>query len=649
MPCSAVGGAFRLRDESGDPNLQSLQFLMPQQPEAKFLHQLTEVPAGWSLATVTDAFAYLADYVKGHDDANRAREALSHRLVDLWASQPAEAQAWLSGCWERFAKELTGKATRPELLFEALLRHGAAEVGKYGDGCWRFSEAGLLRGEPRGSAAERESRAAWYLQISRVRDRCRELAERLAEAESHETARKRQKLEEETAERRRLEAELHTSQEEGRDLRNRLAAAEGQVSSKDAELQTAQSESAKCKERCDELATRAAAAESAVVELRQELGQLQEEHGNCQKRCQELANRLEAAEAEASEHAKTKELLVQAESDAAEKQLEVQRLQEECRECVSTEEAKSNVELRLEKAVLLERCEQLRQQLAKAEGKLVQMQVLWEEKATYKERCRQLERQLSEAKPPHSGSPSVHASLTHHVPVPSGDAASHGEADVTEYILVDDEAASSSAVLSHSSWFSVKPDCFMADAIFKTRSSGVDFFLMGRDLRKGSQVVAGDDETILEVCEAPVVRLQAGAATLRVTPEHAVQVPAADGGMEGGAGGGSCRYVPAGSLKPGALVMLDSAEPMALTGVASESGEHEVLKLAFKPNRSVAVFSCPPCILSKGANSKPAIRRAKMGQRRGQGSTATEDADDGRASMPNTAGTSTEILLRGSS
>ena len=80
--------------------------------------------------------------------------------------------------------------------------------------------------------------------------------------------------------------------------------------------------------------------------------------------------------------------------------------------------------------------------------------------------------------------------------------------------------------------------------------------------------------------------------------------------------------------------MLDSGEPAALTGLASESGDFEVLKLAFKPNRSVAVFSCPPCILSKGANSKPAIRRAKMGQRRGQGSTAEENADDGRASMP---------------
>ena len=646
MWCAPLGSDTRTA-----PRLRSLQFLMPQQSEAKFLSELTEVPAGWPLGTVIDAFTLFAGYTPSCADANRAREALSRRLVELWASQPEEAEAWLEWCRERFAAKLAAQATRREKLCEALLQNGA-EWGKYGSG-WCFSEAGLL-GEP-WSAAEQERAAAWYLQEPDIRDRCRELAERLVAAESTETARKRQKLEEETSERRRLEAELQKSQEEGRELSNRLAAAEAQVSGKTAELQTLQSEAAKCKERCEELTTRAAAAESAVAELRQELRQLQEQHCKCQERCEELANRLEAAEAEASEHAKTKELLAQAQSHAAEKQLEVQRLQEESRgypECVSEEKAKSKMELQLEKAVLLERCEQLRQQLAKAEGKLGQMQVLWEEKATYKERCRQLERQLAEAKPPHCGGPSGHAGLTQ-VPVLS---ASRGqESNLTEelgYVVVDDGVTSSST-LSCSSWFSVKPDCFMLDAIFKTRTGGIEHFLRGSELQKGSQVVAGDDETILEVCEAPVlcqakevVRLQAGAATLRVTADHPVQIPPEEGPKKG-EGGGSCRYVPAGSLKPGALVMLDSGEPAALTGLASESGDFEVLKLAFKPNRSVAVFSCPPCILSKGANSKPAIRRAKMGQRRGQGSMAEENADDGRASMPNTAGTSTELLLRG--
>ena len=672
---------------------------MQHHPGMQFLMRLTEVPAGWPLATVIDAFVHLAAYRP--NDETRAFEAVSHRLVDLWASQPAEAQAWLQRSRERFATELAGKETRPEELQEALLRYGAAECGKYvWVGCWCFCEAGLLRRESLSLAAERERCAAWYLQHSFAHDRCRELAERLPAAESPETARKRQKLEEETSERRRLEAELEKSQEEGRELSNRLAAAEAEVSSKTAELQTVQSESAKCKEQCAELATRAAAAESAVTEMQQEaeeecrdlrnrlavaevevaskdaelrsvrsegakckeqceelasraagaeemqkeLRLVEEQHFKCQEHCRELASRLQRAEAEASEHAKTKERLVQAESDAAQKQLEVQRLQQDesrgFTESVSAEEGRS--ELRLEKAVLLERCEQLRQQLSKEEAErsamLGRMQGLWEEKATYKERCRQLECQLAKANPPHCSSPSVHASLTCQGPAPSGQ-----QSDLSEYILVDEPP----------SWFSVKPDCFMADAIFKTRSSGVDFFLMGRDLQKGSQVVAGDGETILEVCEAPVlsqakgfVRLQAGAAMLEVTPEHPVQVPAT-AGMEGGAGGGSCRYVPAGSLEPGALVMLDSGEHAALTDVTTETGDCEVLKIAFNPNRPVAVFSCPPCILSKGANSKPTTRRAKMGRRRGQASTEEETADDGRASMPNTAGTSTEMLLRG--
>ena len=658
-----------------------------------------------------DAFAYLAAYARKKKSV-RAREALSRRLVELWASQPVEAEAWLQRCRERFAKELAGKETGPEELEEALLRHGAAEWGKYGWWVrdWRFSEAGLLQGELRGSAALREECAAEYLQFPLIRDRCRELAERLVAAESQETAWKRQKLEEETSERRRLEAELEKSQEEGRELSNRLAAAEAEVSSKTAELQTVQSESAKCKEQCAELATRAAAAESAVTEMQQEAEEecrdlrnrlavaevevaskdaelrsvrsegakckeqckelasratgaeemqkeVEEQHFKYREHCRELASRLQKAEAEASEHAKTKERLVQAEFDAAQRELEVQRLQQDesrgFTECASAEEGKGRLELRLEKAVLLARCEQLRQQLSKEDAErsamLGRMQVLWEEKATYKERCRQLECQLAKTKPPHCSSPSVHASLICQGPAPSGQ-----ESDLSEYILVEDDMASCSSILSRSSWFSVKPDCFMADAIFKTRSSGVDFFLMGRDLRKGSQVVAADDETILEVCEPPVlsqaketVRLQAGAATLRVTADHPVQVTAVDGAVEDGEGKGGGCYVPAGSLKPGALVMVDSGELTALTDVTTETGDCEVLKIAFKPNRPVAVFSCPPCILSKGANSKPTTRRAKMGRRRGQASTEEETADDGRASMPNTAGTSTEMLLRG--
>ena len=629
------------------PILQlSRRAAMPQQAEAKRLVGLTEVPAGWPLATLIDAFVNLAGYSRDcanpgqareavsidaflrlavflpcRDDANRAREALSHRLVDLWASQPVEAEAWLQRCRERFAMELAGKATRQEELCEALLQHGAAEH-EYGfGGAWSFSEAGLLRGEPllhgpRGSAADREKAVAQYLQDPGIRDKCRKLAERLAAAEFQENVRKRQKLEEET-EPHRLEAELQKSQEEGRELSNRLAAAEGEVASKDAELQSVQSEAAKCKERCEELTTRTAAAESAVAELRQELRQLQEEHGTCQQRCGELLARLEAAEAEASEHGKTKERLAQAESYAAEQQLEVQRLQQDASRSFQDGSRPAEVHLATGscKAVLQDRCEQLQQQLAEARG---QLEVLWEERGMYKERLRQLaERKKQE---------SHHPTFNPRGPAPRDAACGDEQPDLAEqlgYSLVDEDHAS---LLSGSSGCSVKQNCFMLDAIFKSR---MDFFREGSDLQKGSQVLAGDGKTVLEVVDiskeaqtTKVVDLQAGSATLRVTPDHPVQVP-----NEGGnAGRPLC--MPAGKLKVGELVMLDSGEPVALTSAETLAVE---CKIVFKPDLPVAVFSSPSCILSKG-HQKLQTRRGV----RGRGKEAAHPTDEG-ASIPDTA------------
>ncbi|CAE7541712.1 unnamed protein product [Symbiodinium sp. CCMP2592] len=500
---------------------------MPQQNEAKLLVHLTEVPASWPLATVMDAFLDLARFFGAGYLEDRAREALSLRLVELWAAQPAEAEAWL--------------------------------------------------------------------------------------------------------ERRRLEAELQKSQEEEcRDLRNRLAAAEAQVSSKDAELQAAQNESAKCQERC-------AAAESAKAVMQKELRQLQAEHSKCQEGCEELANRMDA---EASEHAKTKELLAQAESDAAEKQLEVQRLQEESRSyyehCpktdshpASSEEGESKAELQLQKAVLQGRCEQLQHQLAKAEAKLDLLQDLREEIGMYKERLRGLERQLVETKTKSprvaGGGISGHPALNARIPARNDAAFGDQESDLAQqlgYNLVDEDGAS---VLSGSSGCSVKQNCFMLDAIFKSR---MDVFREGSDLQKGSQVLAGDGKTVLEVVEfskegqaTEVVDLQAGAATLRVTPDHPVQVP-----NEGG-NAGRPLYVPAGKLKAGDFVMNDSGEPVALTTAETLPVECKVLKIVFKPDLPVAVFSSPSCILSKGHKKKT------QPGRRGGGGTGKEAADpmDARA------------------
>ena len=472
----------------------------------------------------------------------------------------------------------------------------------------------LLRGGAPANRAVRLSSAAGEAGGLVPAPRCRELAERLAAAESQETARKRQKLEEETAERRRFEAEVQKSQAEGRELSNRLAVAEAEVSSKDAELQTAQSESATCKEHCEELATRAAAAESAVADMRRELRQLQEEHSKCRERCEELLTRLQAAEGEASEHVKTKELLAQAESHAAEKQQDASRSFLDGHRRAEVHPATGSC-----KAVLQDRCEQLQQQLAEARG---QLEVLWEERGMYKERLRQLvERKKQESHRATFNNPRGQA--------PRDAAFGDEEPDLAEqlgYSLVDEDRAS---VLSVSSGCSVKQNCFMLDAIFKSR---MDFFREGSDLQKGSQVLAGDGKTVLEVVDiskeaqtTKVVVLQAGGATLRVTPDHPVQVP-----NEGGnAGRPLC--MPAGKLKVGELVMLDSGEAVALTSAETLAMECNVLKIVFKPDLPVAVFSSPSCILSKG-HQKLQTRRGV----RGRGKEAAHPTDEG-ASIPDTA------------
>ena len=268
---------------------------------------------------------------------------------------------------------------------------------------------------------------------------------------------------------------------------------------------------------------------------------------------------------------------------------------------------------------------------------LGQMQVLWEENGMYKERARELEKQLLEVKESH------HLSSGHDAfgEAPSNEVSDCQPPDLAEqlgYSFVDDDDTSSS-VLSRSSWFSVKPDsvkphCFMVDAIFKTRSYGADFFLMGRDLKKGSQVLAGDDASILEVAKTPeiceaseVVELQAAAATLWVTPDHLVQVADPKDDTE------ESLFLAAGQLKVGDLVMLDSGKVAALSSVVLRREACQVLKIVFEPYMPVAVFSRPTCILSLGHKKKRPIRR---GGRSREG--PLDDSMDGRVSVPITAG-----------
>ncbi|CAE7392782.1 unnamed protein product [Symbiodinium natans] len=212
--------------------------------------------------------------------------------------------------------------------------------------------------------------------------------------------------------------------------------------------------------------------------------------------------------------------------------------------------------------------------------------------------------------------------------------------------IPDGSAGSVSSILSQDSWFSVhpsrtngEPGCFMLDAIFKTRRYGMDFFMMGKDLLAGSEVVAADDRTMLRVAKAPEVRngshvvdLCAGDALLQVTPDHRIVTcdPAQN-----------CKDLRrAGSLQPGDIVVL-SGEPVALTSVETRSEQCKVLRIVFQPDLPVATYSLAPSMWSQGhprsCTRRGGMRRGGM-RRRGQPGTggAALAATDSR-SIPGTA------------
>ena len=623
--CADVSSEFPAIAGSRDrtrplPPLKRCSFFVLKIALMPYLCELTAVPAGWPLDTVLDAFVHSAWYGPWWDPGNaqRALEALAARLVELWAARPAEAAAWRGLSEDRSQERLA------ELLFQ----HARSERSRCVVGS--FSEAGL-------------ERVAWSWTPLAA-----------AEAEAEETARKRQKVEERgqeeqlREEKRQLgerleaaEAELHSAKEVVAQVKLQNAQLSAGLDAAQAASTETQREIQAAKHECGLLADRLAAVEATAAHQARELQAAQDE-GVAQKEwCEQLARRLEASEAEASRQ-----------------QRDLQRLQDECAQhkencdrlatCLAAVEAvsgnKPDLQSLLESsAVYKDRCEQLNTQLTKAEAKLEtklgQMQALWQEKGACQERCRQLERQLTRF-----GGHGAHAAL-------ACGASSSPESGLTEqmgYTMVDvDDDASS--VLSCSSWFSVRPHCFMSDAIFKTRSCGNDFFLPGGDLKKGSQVVAGDDATILKVVANPelcraseVVDLQAGAATLRVTPDHLVQVPVPDATGESGkiAENRDYDFLAAGDLKVGDHVMLDSGEPVVLASVDRRPADCEVLKIVFEPDLPVAVFSSPPCILSKGHKRKPSTRRGKDKNRgRSQGTADQPDGTmDGGASIPMTAG-----------
>jgi len=185
------------------------------------------------------------------------------------------------------------------------------------------------------------------------------------------------------------------------------------------------------------------------------------------------------------------------------------------------------------------------------------------------------------------------------------------------------------------SWISVgtqHPHCFMSDSIFKTMSGQSTFFLPAHELQKGSIVVADDGQTLLEVAAVPethetdkVIELQAGDATLSVTRDHRIPVAKKEQA-------GKRSEVQASELKQGDIVFVNG-HPAELASIREIKFSQKVgvIKIVFKPDLPVGVFSCPPMISSKGGKKKP-LRRSGMSKR---GQTDTEL--NARISIPDTA------------
>ena len=624
------------------------------------LWELTAVPEAWPFSTVLDAWAQVC-WRRSDDSAvelglQKAEKALESRLEELWASRLQETQRWCAEHLELYDLHETCRGlTEEKQLVCVLWYHQYCSAHNKS----HFSAAGLVVAPwPQGVEEEKQLHQVLHEHCRRRSKatklvagpwaRCvmvwisitSDLARRFFAARARGQAEaKRRRLEAAVEPQGAEAAELHAPREECGELKDRLTVAAS-------ELQAMREELGERREECAKLQEALATAEAAYLQAAwQEVVQCQNELQQVREENEKLKEALATAEAasleQASELQSAREEVLQCQNKLQQVWEENCQLRERCEQLemyAATGEGASGSApdlqsvLVVKNAVYKDRCEQLKQQTARNMG---QIQSLLEEKGMYRERCNQLQRNLAKATEEAArlrGGVSLHPVFPHHAEGASSNSSSQESNSNIEmdcdYIVVDDDETSSD--LSLSSWFSVKPHCFMIDAIFKTRKYGTDFFLMGKDLVKGSEVVAGDDQTILQVSEPPkvckaskAVRLQAGAATLQVTPDHLVQFFDEDDELEA-----SNSYRPAGQLKVGDCVVLDSGEAAALTSVTTFPVDCEVLKLVFKPDLPVAVFSSPLCILSKGHKKKPVTRRAGMCPKRKE-TVDDQTADDG--------------------
>jgi len=164
-------------------------------------------------------------------------------------------------------------------------------------------------------------------------------------------------------------------------------------------------------------------------------------------------------------------------------------------------------------------------------------------------------------------------------------------------------------------------------------------FIPALMLARGSQVVAADETTVLEVTrikeyqtEQIVVLHADSAAPFKTTANHRMILPMGNGSSA------NCEVL-AGDLQAGMMVMGSTGITRRLTKVETLAQQALVLGITFNPDQAVAAFPPPPeVIVSKGLapRMRRPTRRSGM-NRRGRGSIDRGMGEDCNLSLPDTA------------
>jgi len=276
----------------------------------------------------------------------------------------------------------------------------------------------------------------------------------------------------------------------------------------------------------------------------------------------------------------------------------------------------TNQDLRCELAKAMERCEQQKLRLAQAEERLDQMET---EKKSLRGELSEWTQKFAALAEQHQPRPDLQVGAA-----PGGDtclraeqfqigssAVSEGSVFGLSWTKIDQtefpseptiQSPSESGSAGGLSATTSLTNCFDPAGVFQMAAGHQ---LPAHLLRKGSEVLAADG-TLLQVCNEPetkqvdkVVEIFAGKASLVVTEDHRVAVHDDATGAQ--------IDVLAGKLQRGTSVYVNNI-PTKIDNIVPSQGKFDVLKIAFKPDKTVGAATQPPAIASKGS-SKKSVRR----------------------------------------